>query len=75
MCKAVEIMRENARAEGKKEGIEQGIERGIAQGIEQGTVLVLHDLVLQGFISVELAADKASMSVDEFLTNVKKYMN
>ena len=71
VCKAVEIMRQNARAEGKKEGIEQGRE----QGIEQGTVLVLHDLVVQGFISVELAADKASMSVDEFLTNVKKYMN
>ena len=59
MCKAVEIMRENARAE----------------GTERGTVLVLHDLVVQGIISMELAASKASMSVDEFLTNVKKYMN
>ena len=59
VCKAVEIIRENARVE----------------GIEQGTVLVLHDLVVQGFISVELAADKASMSVDEFLANVKKYMH
>ena len=59
MCKAVEIMRENARAE----------------GIERGTVLVLHDFVVQGINSMELAAGKASMSVDEFLTNVKKYMN
>ena len=63
VCKAVEIMKANARAEGKEEGI------------SQGSILTLHDLVMQGIISVEIAANKASMSVEEFLTNVKKYMN
>lgn len=62
VCKAVEIMKANARAEGKKEGIKQGI-------------LVLHDLVVQGIIPVEIAASKVSMSVDEFYNSVKNYMN
>lgn len=59
VCKAVEIMKANAREE----------------GIEQGTILVLHDLVMQGIISVEIAANKVSMSVEEFLKNAKKFMN
>ena len=59
---------------GIAEGIEQGIERGIEQGreegrlsgIEEGRIELLVDLANDKVITVEEAAGKAGMTVEEF---------
>ena len=62
---------EQGRQEGMQNGIVQGIEQGIQQGIQQGRTHALVELVNDGAISIEKAAEKASMSVEEFRNAMK----
>ena len=55
----------------KEEGIEIGIRKGIKQGVEEGKFLALAELVKDGTLSVEVAAAKAKMTVDEFKKAMK----
>ena len=61
---------------GIKKGIEQGLERGrqegIEQGLQQGRIHALIELVNDGVLTIEKAAEKASMSVEEFGNAMKK---
>ena len=45
---------------------QRGIERGIAQGIEQDKKSILIELVSNGIITIEQAAQKAGVDVDTF---------
>ena len=51
---------------GIQRGIEQGIKQGIEQGREQGRESALVELVNDGTITIEKAAEKAQMTVEEF---------
>ena len=53
-------------------GIEKGIEKGIAQGIEKGRDDTLISLVHDGLLNIEIAADRAGVSIDEFKAMMKK---
>ena len=53
-------------------GIEKGIEKGIEQGIEKGRDDTLIALVHDGLLSIEIAADRAGVSIDEFKAMMKK---
>ena len=67
---------EKGRQEGIEQGIEQGLERGrqegIEQGLQQGRIHALIELVNDGVLTIEKAAEKASMSVEEFGNAMKK---
>lgn len=58
MCKALEQMMYDARTEGKAEGE--------AKGRTEGILSTLSDLVKNGIITLEQAANQAKMSVNEF---------
>ena len=55
---------------GIEQGIEQGLERGrqegIEQGLQQGRTHALIELVNDGVLTIEKAAEKAGMSAEEF---------
>ena len=52
--------------QGKEAGEQIGMERGIEQGIEQGKQDVLLDLVQQGKLDVETAAETCGITPKEF---------
>lgn len=49
--------------------------RGIEKGIEQGRDNTLIALVHDGLLSVEIAADRAGVSIDDFKAMMKKVYN
>ena len=59
MCKAIDDMMEKRERKGRQEGIQKGIQKGIREGREKG-------------LSVKVAADKASMSVNDFEKQLEK---
>ena len=65
---------EQGRQEGIERGIERGREQGIEQGLLQGRIHTLIELVNDGVLTIEKAAGKAGMSVEEF-RNVMKNAN
>lgn len=68
MCEAIEVLM-NRR---ETEGIRQGLEQGISQGMAQGKLSILKDLVEDGTLTMEAAAGKVNMSVEEFEEYMKK---
>ena len=54
------------RKEGWKEGKAEGIVEGRAEGIAVGKVLAYADLVSEGILTVDAAAERAGMTADEF---------
>ncbi len=54
------------------EGIRQGLEQGISQGMAQGKLSLLKDLVEDGTLTMEAAAGKVNMPVEEFEEYMKK---
>ena len=59
----------------EEKGIEKGIRQGIEKGIEKGKFITLYNLYKDEILSLETAAEKASLSTDEFLATIKKYTN
>ena len=57
-----------------EEAMQKGLEQGRQEGIEQGRTYALIELVNDGVLTIEKAAEKASMSVEEF-RNVMKNAN
>ncbi|MBQ0027409.1 MAG: Rpn family recombination-promoting nuclease/putative transposase [Lachnospiraceae bacterium] len=51
--------------QGMEKGLELGIKQGIEQGIDQGKENAILDLVRDGIISVEVAAERLNKSVSE----------
>ena len=68
ICEAIEVLM-NRR---ETEGIRQGLEQGISQGMAQGKLSLLKDLVEDGTLTMEVAAGKVIMSVEEFEEYMKK---
>ncbi|MCR5123220.1 MAG: Rpn family recombination-promoting nuclease/putative transposase [Ruminococcus sp.] len=58
MCEALDII--------ENRGIKKGFEQGIEKGIEKGRLALLIELVKEGEMSVETAAKKENMTVEEF---------
>ena len=53
--------------------LSQGVaEEAMQKGIEQGRTHILIELVNDGVLTIEKAAEKASMSVEEFRNAMKK---
>ena len=57
-----------------EEAMQKGLEKGIEQGLQQGRTHILIELVNDGVFTIEKAAEKAGMSVEEF-RNVMKNAN
>ena len=54
-----------------EEAMHKGLEQGRQEGIEQGRTYALIELVNDGVLTIEKAAEKASMSVEEFRNAMK----
>lgn len=63
---------EGVLEKGIQRGIGQGIEQGIQRGKEQGRESALVELVNDGTITLEKAAEKAQMTVEEFKTVMQR---
>lgn len=72
ICEAIEVLMNRRENEGIRQGLEQGISQGMAQGITQGKLSLLKDLVEDGTLTMEAAAGKVNMSVEEFQEYMKK---
>ena len=59
--------------EGRREGRREGILEGMQNGIQLGTYRTLFKLVEDGDISLEKAANKAGLTVNEFLEKKKEF--
>ncbi len=66
MCNLSQGVAEEAMQKGLKQGRQEGIEQGIEQGLQQGRTHILIELVNDGVFTIEKAAEKARMSVEEF---------
>lgn len=64
VCEAVEVLMERRKNE--------GMQQGRAQGIAQGKLSLLQDLINDGTLTIEAAAAKADMTVEEFTEAIKK---
>lgn len=64
VCEAVEVLMERRKNE--------GIQQGRSQGITQGKLSLLQDLINDGTLTIEAAAAKADMTVEEFTESIKK---
>lgn len=62
MCKGIEDYGLIKKAEGVREGMCEGMRKGMREGKLQ----ILLDLVMGGDLSIEIAAQKAQMSTEEF---------
>jgi len=56
----------------EQKGIEKGIKIGIEQGIEQGALVTLVSLVKDNLLSIEEAAKRVNMTVEEFQKEIDK---
>ena len=63
MCKAIDDMKNDAKNE------------GIRIGYKSGMLVTLHNLYIEKLLSLEKAAENASMTVEEFLIATKEYAN
>ena len=74
MCNLSQGVAEEAMQKGIEKGIQKGIEQGleqgrqegIEQGLQQGRIHALIELVNDGVLTIEKAAEKAGMSAEEF---------
>ena len=74
MCNLSQGVAEEAMQKGLERGRQEGIEQGIEQGLQQGRIHALIELVNDGVLTIEKAAEKACISVEEF-RNVMKNAN
>ena len=68
MMNSVHMM--DAKRLGKIEGRAEGRVEGRAEGRAEGRLETLRSLVIDGDISLEKAADKADMSIEDFCKQV-----
>ena len=66
MCKGLEELRAEGRAEGIVEGRAEGIAEGRAEGIAEGTLKTLVALVQKGLLTMKDAAEQAGMTESDF---------
>ena len=71
MCNLSQGIAEEAMQKGLERGRQEGIEQGIEQGLQQGRIHALIELVNDGVLTIEKAAEKARMPVEEFRNAMK----
>lgn len=67
MCEAIRQKVERSLAAGKAEGMNEGIAKGMSEGIAKGRLKAYAEMVMDGEITVQTAAKKFNMTVDEFV--------
>ena len=76
MCKAIEDLIKDSKAEGRLEGINEGIAEGIVrgriEGINMGKIDLMSGLVKDNFISLKDAAARLNMTEEGFAALMKK---
>ena len=80
MCEALRVLmadelneeRVEGRIEGQREGRLEGQREGRIEGKREGQIQAYASLIKDGIITVEIGAEKAGMSVDDFTKEMKK---
>ena len=72
MCKAIEDLINDSKAEGRLEGINEGIIKGRLEGINMGKIDLMSGLVKDNFISLKDAAARLNMTEEGFAALMKK---
>ena len=84
MCEALRVLmadelneermegQREGRIEGQREGRIEGQREGRLEGQREGQICAYATLVQDGIITVEIGAEKAGMSVDDFTKEMKK---
>lgn len=67
MCEVLD----RVEARGLEKGIEKGMEKGRAVGRQEGVISILASLVNDGILSIDEAAVRANMSVEDFEKFIK----
>ena len=70
VCKAIDDLKQEARDEGYKSGKHDGYKSGMDDGYKSGITYTLIELYREHLISLDTAAQKASMTPEEFLAVV-----
>ena len=80
MCEALRVLmadelneeRMEGRIEGQREGRLEGQREGRIEGKREGQIQAYASLIKDGIITVEIGAEKAGMSVDDFVKEMKQ---
>lgn len=77
LCKGMKELREEiaeeARVEWREKGHAEGLAEGHAEGLAEGTLQTLLSLVKDNLITIEIAANRANMSLEEFEQAYQSY--
>ena len=72
MCEALRVLMKEELKEERVAGLREGRLEGQREGQREGQIRAYASLVQDGIIPVEIGAEKAGMSVDDFTTEMKK---
>ncbi len=72
MCKAIEDLINDSKAEGRLEGINEGINKGIVRGRNEGVIETLIGLVNDNLLSIKDASARVGISEDDFTAMLRK---
>ena len=69
----IQVKQEEARQEGLSIGLSQGLSRGLSQGLEQGELKTLYGLVQDGIMTIQDAAARKNLTMEEFQERLKEF--
>ena len=72
MCEALRVLMKEELKEERVAGLREGRLEGQREGRREGQIRAYASLVQDGIITVEIGAEKAGMSVDDFTKEMKK---
>ena len=72
MCKAIEDLINDSKAEGRLEGRLEGRKEGITEGKHEGYIDAMVGLVRDNLLSVKDAAVRVGMTEDAFVAMLRK---
>ena len=72
MCEALRVLMADELNEERVEGRLEGQREGRIEGKREGQIQAYASLIKDGIITVEIGAEKAGMSVDDFTKEMKK---
>ena len=72
MCEALRVLMADELNEERVEGRIEGQREGRLEGQREGQIQAYASLIKDGIITVEIGAEKAGMSVDDFTKEMKK---
>ena len=72
MCEALRVLMADELNEERMEGQREGRIEGQREGQREGQIRAYASLIKDGIITVEIGAEKAGMSVDDFTKEMKQ---